>query len=227
MNGKITSEGLELARNCASTLERTAADWTVTSARELLSEGLSRSLQIYRGPLPLPQGHPGKILSEIELASTRHGKTFSDLLADQNRLVSRNNELWQNKEFNIPQRGFATRQLHEPIATDGLQTCVGLLVVDKSQRLHYVAHLDGSAEVSSIQRSLSRFDLSKTQNYMMLGPYQSNVPIHTFSALADNPAAVDKLRFIKWDGDGNGPNFVSYEGKLYRYFGGYSLGMML
>ncbi len=226
VNGKLTEHGLEIARKATGAVEG-AAEWAAGVAREALSDGIARSIGVSSVPRALKAGHPANVLAEIADAKLQHTELFASLLADPKRQVARAAELFEKSEIHVPQRGFAIRPLNEPIGTDGLLTCAALLVVDKPNRLHYLAHLDGSAEIAGIRESLRGFDLGKTQNYMMLGQYESNVPIHTFSAIANNSSAVKNLRFIKWDGDGiNQANVASVEGRLYRYFGGYSLGMM-
>lgn len=119
----------------------------------------------------------------------------------------------------IGQATYGIARLETPLATRGLSTCGSLVVQNEKQGIHYLAHLDCGVSPSDIRKSLSVFDLSQANIYLMKGPNNYMVDAAVVEALRTTPGALQRLRFVQGfvDETGYTHGITSFRNGIYRF----------
>ena len=115
----------------------------------------------------------------------------------------------------VEQDHFKIATIETPLATAGINTCAGLIVIDRAEGTHYLAHVSPITDVNAIKKSLETFgDLEDQEIYFMEGMTPSGTVQNILTAILDNPKALEKVRFLS-GGEGLFNGVVIYNGKIF------------
>lgn len=140
-------------------------------------------------------------------------KYLREASADNSRRISLAEPYNGPKGTFVAQNYFKVAPLNTPLATSGVNTCAALIIIDKKSGKHYLAHIDPSASVEQIQRSLGGIDLSSSEIYVMKGMTHSGTVQNIFTALMQK-GVENRAKFVFFSGTGF-PGITSYNGELY------------
>lgn len=142
-------------------------------------------------------------------------KYLQQAQGDSSRRIPLNNIFTGPKGIFVPQNYFQVAPLSTPLATSGVNTCAALVIIDKKNNKHYLAHIDPSASPDQILQSIrnSGIDLFNCEIYVMEGMTPSGTVQNIFSALITLRVG-DKTKFVSFGGSGF-PGITSYNGELF------------
>jgi hypothetical protein len=114
----------------------------------------------------------------------------------------------------VRQGTFAVKPLDKPLATADIDTCAGLVIIDKKAGRQYLAHIDSMVSSESIKQSLKNFDLARSDIYIVEGNSPSGTVQSILTSILDNPSALKNLKFL--DTHGLLPALIIHNGKIYQ-----------
>lgn len=118
----------------------------------------------------------------------------------------------------IYQAHFKMAPIHTPLATRGIKTCAGLVVIDHVRNFHYLAHVDAMVSVESIKKSLECFgDFEDQDIYCMPGIDSFGTMQNILTAMLDKPNTLERIRFLRGDHKifNDASHVAIYNGKIY------------
>jgi hypothetical protein len=142
-------------------------------------------------------------------------KMLAEMTGEADRRVDVGEKYFGNAGTFVNQATFKTAPIDATLATAGINTCAGLVVIDRAHEKQYLAHIDSTISPEQIKKSLRGVDLSQSEIYVMEGTTPSGTVQNILTALSDDPKALKNLKFLHPTADGLFNSVAVSGGKVY------------
>jgi len=160
----------------------------------------------------------GDAAMTAESVQEQSAKTLNDMMTDNAKSVNFSASRYRGPSDGslLGQATFAVAPIDQPLATNHLVTCAGLVVQNEKAGLHYLAHLDVGVTAEQIAASLKSFPLSDANVYLLPGPAPSPVWDHVLRTITDLKGTSSNTWLVRPDRGTETGSIISHVGKIFN-----------
>ncbi len=146
-------------------------------------------------------------------ATAIQNQRISDIRWDINRITQPDEIYLGEPGAYVRQDMFQLADLDQPLSTHGLNTCTGLIVIDRENERHYVAHLDALSDPQRIVESLRDLDISSAEIFLAPGSGDDTLSFRNGVNALDQLGVTESIQILELGG--MFPGVISYDGEVF------------